>query len=396
MGPFARSRSARIFALTMAGAVAFAAEFAMAERLTLVLKSGEIIEGDISQSPGGYLIQKTGGSMLLPFDQVQLEALDKHDAYAKLRQTVIEDTPAGHLSLARWCMRHQLYDEAKRELEETLERAPSSAEAKLTLRRLEEIINPQAPLHETRQKSAAEAFAPPPAVSLAGLDQDTARVYTTRVQPLLLKKCGNASCHGNPETSDFELLPVRGGSRITSERNLAAVLKRIDVAKPDASDLLTGFAGNHGRGGRPVFNGPEADRQLKILQDWIEQVAARQNGEPAPTVQQKPKHAMPAGGIAWKASPFGNSPAPRFVAPDGPAAHAAVKTPSQQSAALRKALLEQRPDAFDPRAFNRMVHGSGEPQLDEVVEPAAEPGGTEPVSVEATREIVPRSALVKP
>jgi hypothetical protein len=42
----------------------------------LVLKNGRIVKGTIGRGAGGYTVERPSGSMLIPFEQVRLEADD--------------------------------------------------------------------------------------------------------------------------------------------------------------------------------------------------------------------------------------------------------------------------------------------------------------------------------
>ena len=58
----------------------------------LVLRNGRVVDGSISQNPGGYMLEKPNGRMLIPFDLVRFEAKDLLDAYEKLLATMPERT----------------------------------------------------------------------------------------------------------------------------------------------------------------------------------------------------------------------------------------------------------------------------------------------------------------
>ena len=54
----------------------------------LVLRSGKVVDGRISQNAGGYMVEYKNGSMLVPRSQVLLLAESRRDAYAKLKDAL--------------------------------------------------------------------------------------------------------------------------------------------------------------------------------------------------------------------------------------------------------------------------------------------------------------------
>lgn len=339
-------------ALGLAAAFCVADEPASARSLhVLVLKSGALVDGEIHESAGGYLVELPTGEMLVPYDTVEVAAPDRHDAYRRLRERLPSRTPAMHAGLARWCLSHAMYDEARTELRDSLSLDPNDREARSMLRRLDELLHPETPpAAETDSPRVADNGSAPPAAevrSLAGLPRDVARDFVARVQPLLMNKCGNAACHGTAGRTDFHIAPVRrgsGSSRLLTERNLAAVLRRIDMAHPAQSQLLAACQGEHGHTGRPIFEGPGAKEQHETLRQWIDAVARDQmQGETRP---QQP----------WALD--------RHIEDEKSAAMTLIRgreepaAPQPPEDILDRVLREERKDAFDPDEFNRRVHGT--------------------------------------
>lgn len=250
------------------------------EPTMLVLKSGRVVTGVIRPGAGGYLVAKANGRFLVPDDQIKFEADDLDDAYHKYRRTMPSPTATNHMVLAQWCLSHKMYEHARTELREALVLEPRREQARIKLRRLELLIDPEKnfqPSEPEQPKTTAGGFVAAPVSSLAGLSRDTAQEFTARVQPILVNKCGNASCHGRAGGNDFKLTAVRTGSgshRVFAEQNLARVLQQIDVNRPERSPLLTKPDVTHGRRGRPVFSGPAGGAQFKIIEDWVNRAAA--------------------------------------------------------------------------------------------------------------------------
>lgn len=341
-----------------------------AERL-LVLNNGRIVKGVVKKSAGGYLLEKPNGSLLVPFEQVKFEATDLSHAYRKLRASLPERSATNHIALARWCLLQQLHEEARMELRDALVLEPSRNDARSMLRRLEEILNPDDPLHLSLPASTpltSDGFALPEVHSLSGLSHASARAFVSQVQPTLMNKCGNASCHGPEVDNDFRLTPVRIGqtSRVVTERNLAVILNYIDVDAPRNSRLLTEPVGNHGSTGRAIFHGLGAAEQRNSLRDWVFAVAAelaaqeRQKQE-APTIARRSAATATRGkmggtrrrpitpGLPWQRElSLQESP----LVETNPVSADRPLDPRDEI--LERILRDERKDAFDPDAFNRL------------------------------------------
>lgn len=355
----------------------------------LVLHNGRIVEGKISQSAGGYMVEKPNGSLLVPFDRVSFEASDKSDAYRKFR-TSLPANGNSNLALARWCLTYNLHDEAANELREALTRNPASNEARTMLQKLEELRNPSKPLHLETPKDGPkteDGFQLPEVEALGGFSRQTAQDFIVRVQPILINKCGNASCHGgSSDKTEFTLSVVRNGRghRLFAERNLAATMKFLDLDAPDRSPLLTEPRGTHG-GAKTIFSGPRGGEQFETLRKWVRVAASEQSRnqgseEARPTLAsggpRRPQGtarsvfpdappivpatafddaSVPQMPAPSKQAPTGSKPARSGIVQAGFEAEARDVSPKERSPKdqLKKTLKESQPDAFDPDEFNR-------------------------------------------
>lgn len=246
----------------------------------LMMKSGRIVSGQIGEGAGGYLVKNPAGSMLVPFGDVVFEANSMHEIYLKQRNAMKFPTANSHLDLARWCITNQLLDEAKSELKDAIRLEPKRSEPQLMLRRLMGKSEANRPtLNEkikeavlTQQMSRSEE-----ATSLSGISRELSSVFVRKIQPVLLNKCGNASCHGSATKSEFRLTQVRrryGNQRVSVEKNLAEVLGWIDMDDPVRSQLLIKPEIEHPQQGMLVFTGYAAKKQQKLIQTWVAAVVA--------------------------------------------------------------------------------------------------------------------------
>ncbi len=261
------------------------------ERLVM-LNSGRIMSGVVSRNAGGYLVEQQSGRVQVSAEEVKFVVNDLKEAYRQQRDSVVHPTPSTHVALANWCISHRLNDEARDELKKCLKVDPEHEEARRLLQRLTDTMRvglppavaPPAPL------KTSDGFLQPNVESLGGLSRETATLFTSRIQPILLNKCGNASCHGNNATNDFRLSNARtsgNGSRQTSERNLAETLRYIDLDDVGKSQLLSLSTGGHGGRGA-IFSGPAASDQFKLIRSWALTVAREKQAE-ANELEQMPK-----------------------------------------------------------------------------------------------------------
>jgi len=317
----------------------------------VVLRDGKVIEGSFRLAQGGYEVSMKGGRMFLPDSLVWFEARHRRHAYEILKQRLPCRTADEYAQLAKWCVTNRLYSCAQGELRAALEQEPDHAEARSLAKSIDAILrtgsrpNPQA---ET--SAAAEMPSIDDAESLGELPRSVATDFSTRVQPLLVNRCGNASCHGTAAQNGFTLRVVRVGNpafRRLSQENLAAVRGQIDAVAPGDSPLLV-EPSRPGHGGlrKPLFAGPAGEAQFKTLAVWVAR-AARSSPAPEPGATDEPEAFMLTGATST------DSASPEVV----PAVEEAEAEPADAidpaSDLLRKTLAGEGPDAFDPEEFNR-------------------------------------------
>lgn len=371
LGAFALSFVAAL-SLTAPSLSARADEGETRERV-IVMMSGRILTGQMTRNAGGWLVEHASGRVQVPDDQVKVVADSLRDAYRKQRDAIVEPTPATHMMLAHWCITYRLNDEARDELKKCLKRDPDHEEARKLLRRLEEsltakTITPQSTVLPLR---TPDGFVVPEVESLGGLSKETATSFTARVQPLLINKCGNASCHGATSRGEFKLHSTRlgaNGNRMHTERNLAEALRYIDIHDPALSPLLTAPQGGHA-GATAIFHGPQGNEQLKTLRTWIKQVSHEKRNEEQelaqrPSVLSKKKSSPGMGGVpatqanssgttqsksnSTQSKPRSSVPHPADLESPQPLISDETATPLDE---------DDSNDLFDPHEFNRRFHG---------------------------------------
>lgn len=335
----------------------------------LVLKTGQVISGEMEPQVGGYMVQVSNGRVLITYDQVWTAATSLADAYTRIRDNHPNPSANDRLELARWCFQQGLTEEARFEVAAALRLEPDRPEARLLLQRVEASLQkrPAAPNSQPPLRS------PTTNVSPAALSGERMAEFVRVIQPILMNRCGNAACHGTATVSQFRIEPASGSrvSRLTSDTNLTAVLQQIDWARPDDSPLLTRPRSGDGAH-RTAFQGRHGADQAEAIRNWIRAVSRDVGGTPPPpwpaptTVQPSVPHPLvqavaplpPADGAGTTLRPAAGDVAPSLDAlgnTSSPAATGGLKPVDETF--LRRILAESQPDPFDPDEFNRLMHG---------------------------------------
>jgi len=315
----------------------------------LVLKNGRIVEGSITQDARGYEVQqKNRGRFLALFDHVLFAAKNKHEAYLKMKLRMPKKSVENHFRLATWCYSNKIYSDALVELRSVFEIDPDHRSAQKLSRLIEDILSPSVEKPTPPKKLTFDGFRQIELKSLAGLSPESAKLYVTRVQPILVRSCGKSGCHGERSETSFRLKKPhrRGNNRFVSERNLAQILRWIDPKNPQRSKLLEIPLGNHGDRGRPIFEGRRGRTQYKILKQWI--VLSIRNDDR----QQQPLQSRQGKSKAKHAVSSNIVNGVRYTSPPALQKVKNLRKIGRELASPRK---NKRFDAFDPKAFNRRI-----------------------------------------
>lgn len=313
----------------------------------LVLKNGRVIDGRMTPRDNGYDILQPGGRLFVGSEQIRFRADNMDDAWQKMRDSMGELTPDTHLELAKWCYTNKLQGKAKKELLDALHLDPYRGDAK---RMLQSIIRNEQRDSLVQNTSAAEIAARLKKVreqgsmamerrSLGGLPGSLAKVFTTRIQPIVSNKCGNSRCHG-PGRNEFVVMSIsRGSTPVKSEQNLASILNQIDYEDPARSPLLAATVGAHGGSSAPLFPGRSGRSHVETLRAWVMAAADELDGVSAVKRKSEVKQVS-----LHEAS---NSA-------DGPGL---THKETQAKSFVRDAVMATKHDDFDPDDFNRKHHG---------------------------------------
>jgi len=352
----------------------------------LVMVDGTVLAGRFTPRPDGYDMTTRLGRMYIGSDQVRFTALDLPDAYQRMQETFSERTPENHMVLARWCLTNKLTREARREVLHALRLDPNRGDAKRMLAMLvSEDGNPASDQStgsglKQRTSPSRSATGTPPSVetrSLAGLSRPVAQNFTRHVQPLLMNKCANSGCHGGSGSSTFQLTSAhRGSSPAIAERNLAAVLRHVDFARPSTSRLLAAADETHGNLATPIFRGRSGSQQIEVLRNWVKaaavEIAPDANEEESRPHPDAPGREQSSGGSLQAGLDVPVVSATRRGTGSLRTVHAGAGTESvtphgrvltsadTDDSFVADAVRSNARDAFDPSAFNRRYHGNSE------------------------------------
>jgi len=313
----------------------------------LVSTYGKIVEGRISHTATGYMVDVAGGSFLIPFNMVKFTADSRHDAYLKYKKLMPEETPGNHVKLATWCIESHLLNDASHELKQALYLEPNSKEAARLLAYVERLKNgtgPAAAQPDSNNPPNSSGAIRKRAVSLNGLTPDTVSEYSTAIQPILINNCAKAGCHHSAADNSFRLEYVRltgYGNRFASANNLANVVEQLDTDDPHKSPLLVRARFNHGDARNSLVMAPKGKEILARIERWVENASRELNPRPQPAATAATEPADAA------------IPSPRGRTIDR------NSLPADEREFVRQILSRQQHDPFDPAQFNRTAHPSG-------------------------------------
>jgi len=314
-------------------------------RGVLVLRNGQVLAGTMTRVGDRYVVANSDGSELrIPTREVEMHCLDLDEAYLRRRQTVAARDGSAHLQLADWCLRCGLHARAAEELLVVMAITPQDPRIAGLERRLQTAVKPP-PASEK-----APAAAPPPLPKddidrvLAALPGDAVENFASRVQPLLLNRCGTNGCHGARSGTEFQLTSPGWGKTVTlrfTQRNLLAAYQQVNSAEPAASPLLTVPKGPHGGMKSGVF-GERDQAQWDLLAAWVKRAGTAK--VPAPAASGSGPSDQAVAKAIPQPLPSGDSGTPL----------AGVRLlPASLEAGQADSTTVDFRDPFDPERFNR-------------------------------------------
>jgi hypothetical protein len=369
---------ADVRAETLAGPVAPNAEpgTASEERTegVLLLHSGGVLQGRVTAAGERYVVTSAKSEVNVAAAQVALVCASLDDAYEQQRRRLPANSAEGHLTLAEWCLRHDLVPQAERELIDARQCDAQAPRLALLERRLAVARQPRPSRPSGKGiaspdiKSSTDELRQIEAVA-DGLPAGAVEQFTRKIQPLLVNNCTSAGCHQHASGQEFRLdrALLHGlSNRRTTLRNLAATLALVDRDAPQRSPLLAIPHEEHGGRQQPLF-GPKQDALHKQLVDWVALVTgSARGGAVVAAARDEQGAALTAAGpaeLSKRPTALNVSDAANM----DPELEATLVEPQP----LRRGaeLTPWRPkDTFDPEIFNRLPRNSAEASVDDAEE----------------------------
>ncbi len=354
----------------------------------VLLQNGNVIRGTASTvGPLVVIRRDQSNEVKLDARQVAHIAPTMRELYEfRVARRQVRDTASYHDD-ARWCFRNGLYAEMAEALDAAQQFNPSHPETIRLRRQLQQALDAAAKPSAVHSPASVDAEPVSVAVELPtarqqprqtsdddlmslNLSSDALVYFTSRVQPILINRCGNNGCHRSPGDAPWQLthmgIQVRPPARMT-RLNLVATLKLINQAQPENSKLLQYAVQPHGGRREPPLRTPD-DVALESLRQWAHTAFHSQSGEtwaPLTPLGEMPTEATAI--VPPAAQPFSPAatvssvqqvgfvddelgelplpvvpPAPRQVQPVAP------------SGATRPTRLPPVENPFDPEIFNRL------------------------------------------
>lgn len=341
----------------------------------LVLRDGRVITGTLTPIEGGYSVGQPEGEIVVPYNEVRCDAASLKDAYRKLRDALKTPSADDHLWLSKWCLGNKLYAGAEEQLRAALTLQPNRTDARDLLRELHSekpLVGSKPPPITKKQQFIIKMSEQGELQPLGEMDRETAATFATKIHPMLQNNCARSGCHSQHDPREFRLLPIpgRGAFRHRVEANLRSTLRQLDPQAPIRSPLYARPLAMDGVHDDRVFDRVYRQTQLDELLSWIKQA----KDYATPQLAENPNRSPEMTAIRSNQSPFEGSRGNQtesywnfdelFTDVD-PAAGAprevtSLPTASQSSndpGILSQILNADRPDAFDPNAFNEKHHG---------------------------------------
>lgn len=276
----------------------------------VLLTNDRCLDGRIELVADRCVITKLEGNQVtIPRSQVQYVASSKQELYRFKCRTLSPRSRAGdHFKLAKWCLSMQLLSEAGQHYLTLIESYPPQTNSSVKRLGVEikdaMLQQPEfrshlglAPLNpvgsHVAQTPSGGASAVVPAstatVSLAEqLPMQVKSLFVDRVQPILLNRCGQASCHGPASGNPLQLESAVGSDAARrSQGNMESLLRYISQNAQSRSILMQYATKPHGKrnvapiSARETHLSEEIDRWLHFAQNQV--VTAEANSLAQPT-----------------------------------------------------------------------------------------------------------------
>lgn len=362
----------------------------------VLLQNGNVIQGTAVSAGPSVLIRSGGGNELkLASSQVAFSAATLGELYNFRVATRATNDLSSHHDDARWCLRNGLFAQMSEALDAAEVVDPAHPETLRLRRQWQAAVSGaiakqmvENPGHEGSSHAAATADpSPAPAADVpadriddefagVGVSRQALTYFTTRVQPILINRCGNSGCHRSPTDSSWNLTHLGAHSRPSARMtrlNLVATLALMDHAQPSQSELLQYAVHAHAGRREPPLRSSD-DVAIDSLRQWVALVSLEESADWSAPQGAPLEVSFNAAGI--HAGLSGPPPAPsaateptlrqsNYLQQQSAASSLAVRSRRAPAAIdaepLRPVRLPPINDPFDPDIFNRNYRKASPP-----------------------------------
>jgi hypothetical protein len=279
----------------------------------LLLRNGNVLQGEITQA-GDFFIVILGktSEIRVPAKDVEAQVASLDEAYQLKRHGLFGRGAAPHLDLAEWCLRQGLHGGCREQLALARKIEAENPRTADLERRLELATAPR-PTARPKQEPVTPTTASAQQIEAAIKTVPKASIekFAAVIQPLLTNRCGANQCHGANSKADFQLLRPPGGQAATqrfTQRNLYAVLQKLDASNPEASPLLVEAQRRHGNALTAPLD-KQTQKQFEELKAWVVGAVALP-AESAPATIPADDAATLSQSVSQTAGPLATVPAP--------------------------------------------------------------------------------------
>src|SRR5437016_757270 len=160
----------------------------------LVLRNGQILEGDVTRAGDYYIVSQGEGSEVRPkADDVELFCGSMREAYDFKVRHLSGITAKPHLELAKWCLRNGMFVQCSEQIAAAMRLEPGSAEARELETRLK--LAAETPPVPASGRSSPIVAPTEMEKALRELPRGSIEKFGAIVQPILLNRCAANQCH---------------------------------------------------------------------------------------------------------------------------------------------------------------------------------------------------------
>ena len=256
----------------------------------VLLKTGRVLEGDLVQSLDRWTLHmEAGATIRLEIDQIDLLGDSLIHLYQQQQQRTVRDDLRGRVRIVNFCIRNQLLDQARLEIEwlgqdgmsalesERLLASVAAAERQAandgTRSSAPSVVNSAQP--ETFPSSeGVQESEPRKLVSVDEIDPEEFSTFVRFAQPHLLRGCTQAACHGPQSAGEFRFERLERGASPTrkmSQKNYLMIRHWLEENSAERLTLMATTA--HGGDRDPTWQ--QNDLGINVVEAWVKSLSLK-------------------------------------------------------------------------------------------------------------------------